>query len=128
MADLTVQVVTPEVTKFSGAARRVQLPGVLGDMGVLPQHAPLVSMLRPGQVEVAAADGSKYFAVGAGFATIANNQVVCLVDAAVEASEVDASKVTARISQIEQEIGQNGSSELQANELEYLRAQLTLKA
>lgn len=82
--ELQVQVVTPEALRFEGSARRVQLPGVKGEMGILPNHAPLVSMLQEGKVEVVTAEGKTVFQVGAGFATIANSKVVCLVDTAVE--------------------------------------------
>lgn len=126
MSQLTVQVVTPEATKFTGTAQRVQLPGVLGEMGVLPSHAPLVSMLQPGVVEVVAREGKKTFAVAEGFATIANDQVVCLVDDAVEAGEVDAVKVNAKIAEVERTLVEDDSPRTRAL-LAYLRAQLTLK-
>jgi F-type H+-transporting ATPase subunit epsilon len=121
---LQVQVVTPEATKFSGNARQVILPGVLGEMGILPQHAPLVSMLQPGRVRVITAEGTRLFAVAEGFATIANNQVVCLVDAAVAAEEIDATKLSARMAVVESEAG---SSDRARSELAYLRAQAELK-
>lgn len=127
MSELQVQVVTPEAVKYTGTAKRVQLPGVMGEMGVLPQHSPLVSMLNPGKVEVVAAEGTKVFAVAEGFATIANNQVVCLVDAAVEASEVDVTKANQRVSDIEAELAK-AENALLRGELAYLKAQLSIKA
>lgn len=125
MDALNVQVVTPEATKFSGAARQVQLPGVLGEMGVLPQHAPLVTMLEPGRVRVMTSDGVQQFAVAEGFATIANNEVVCLVDAAVAESEVDRAKVAARIAEVERLLTEDNSPRLRS-ELAYLRTQAAL--
>lgn len=126
MDSLRVQVVTPEAVKFEGAARQVQLPGVLGEMGVLPHHSPLVTMLDPGRVRVITAEGVRQFAVASGFATIANNQVVCLVDAAVSDTEVDLTKVSARITALEQEMA-GAASERARLELAYLRAQTNLK-
>lgn len=126
MSDLQVQVVTPESLKFEGQARRVQLPGVMGTMGVLPQHAPLVTMLEPGVVEVIAPSGNKVFAVGPGFATIANNQVVCLVDDAAEASEIDSSKVAQRIQELESRLVAEEDALLRS-ELAFLKAQLYVK-
>ncbi len=84
MAELTVQLVTPESVKYEGSARRVQLPAVQGEMGVLPHHVPLVTMLQAGRVEVISSEGNRHFQVEAGFATIANNQLVVLVDSAEE--------------------------------------------
>ena len=126
MSQLTVQVVTPEATKFTGEASRVQLPGVMGEMGVLPHHAALVTMLQPGVVEVVSPGGNKIFAVAEGFATIANNQLVCLVDDAVEASQVDSAKVSAKITELEKTLAQDDSPRLRG-QIAYLRAQLTLK-
>lgn len=126
MSELQVQVVTPESLKFEGQARRVQLPGVMGAMGILPQHAPLVTMLEPGIVEVIAAGGNKIFAVAQGFATIANNQVVCLVDAAVESSEIDSAKVAEKVLDLENSLATHEDAS-KRSELAYLRAQQHVK-
>lgn len=126
MSHLTVQVVTPEATKFTGEALRVQLPGVMGQMGVLPSHTPLVSMLQPGVVEVVSREGKKIFAVAEGFATIANDQVVCLVDDAVEAGQVDSAKVTAKIADLERTLTDDDNPRTRA-QIAFLQAQLSLK-
>lgn len=126
MDSLRVQVVTPEAVKFEGAARQVQLPGVLGEMGVLPHHSPLVTMLDPGRVRVITAEGVRQFAVASGFATIANNQVVCLVDAAVSETDVDLAKVNARIAVLEQEMATTPSERARV-ELMYMRSQVGLR-
>lgn len=83
MDALSVQLVTPEAVFYEGQAHQVQLPGALGEMGILPSHAPLVSMLNAGTVRVMSREGTQIFTVGEGFATIANNKVVCLVDSAI---------------------------------------------
>lgn len=126
MSNLTVQVVTPEATKYTGDAQRVQLPGVLGEMGILPQHVPLVSMLAPGIVEVISREGNKVFAVAEGFATIANNQVVCLVDDAVEAGQVNTAKVNEKITELERVLQEDDNPRTRS-QLAFLRAQLSLK-
>lgn len=126
MSVLTVEVVTPEALKFTGQARLVQLPGVLGEMGVLPNHEPLVSMLNPGVVEVRGLEGNRIFAVAQGFATIQNNKVVCLVDDAVEAGKVNIAKVTEDIARLERELVES-NDERTRNQLAFLKAQLSLK-
>lgn len=126
MSVLTVEVVTPEALKFTGQARLVQLPGVLGEMGVLPNHEPMVTMLNPGIVEVRAPEGTKTFAVAQGFATIANNKVACLVDDAVEAGKVDTAKVTEQVGKLERELAES-NDERTRNHLAFLKAQLSLK-
>ncbi|MBS2038665.1 ATP synthase F1 subunit epsilon [bacterium] len=126
MSLLTVEVVTPEAMKFTGEARQVQLPGVLGEMGVLPNHEPLVTMLNPGVVEVRSPEGTKIFAVAQGFATIANNKVACLVDDAVEAGKVDTAKVSDLVAKLERELAES-NDERTRNQLAFLKAQLSLK-
>lgn len=126
MSVLTVEVVTPEALKFTGQARLVELPGVLGVMGVLPNHAPLVSMLNPGVVEVRGVEGNRIFAVAQGFATIQNNKVVCLVDDAVEAGKVNTAKVTEEVARLERELVES-NDERTRNHLAFLKAQLSLK-
>ena len=126
MSVLTVEVVTPEALKFTGQARQVQLPGVLGEMGVLPNHEPLVSMLNPGVVEVRSTEGNRIFAVAQGFATIQNNKVVCLVDDAVEAGKVNTAKVTEEVARLERELAES-NDERTRNQLAFLKAQLSLK-
>lgn len=126
MSVLTVEVVTPEALKFTGQARQVQLPGVLGEMGVLPNHEPLVSMLNPGVVEVRGTEGTRVFAVAQGFATIQNNKVVCLVDDAVEAGKVNTAKVTEEVARLERELTES-NDERTRNQLAFLKAQLSLK-
>lgn len=126
MSVLTVEVVTPEALKFTGQARLVQLPGVLGEMGVLPNHEPLVSMLNPGVVEVRSTEGTRVFAVAQGFATIKDNKVVCLVDDAVEAGKVNTAKVTEEVARLERELAES-NDERTRNHLAFLKAQLSLK-
>ncbi|MBX3168102.1 MAG: ATP synthase F1 subunit epsilon [Candidatus Eremiobacteraeota bacterium] len=126
MSVLTVEVVTPEALKFTGQARQVQLPGVLGEMGVLPNHEPLVSMLNPGVVEVRSPEGTRIFAVAQGFATIQNNKVVCLVDDAVEAGKVDTASVTEKVARLERELAESNDERIR-NQLAFLKAQLSLK-
>lgn len=126
MSVLTVEVVTPEALKFSGQARQVQLPGVLGEMGVLPNHEPLVTMLNPGVVDVRGLEGNRIFAVAQGFATIQNNKVVCLVDDAVEAGKVNTAKVTEEVGRLERELAES-NDERTRNQLAFLKAQLSLK-
>ena len=127
MAELHLEVVTPEALKYRGTAASVQLPGALGEMGILPQHAPLVSMLNPGIVTIRGAGGSKSMAVAEGFATVANNQVVVLVDDAVEAGQVKADQVRARQAALEAEVAKGGAAAERArSELAFLAAQLSL--
>ena len=56
---MQLQLITPEKILFSAEIVQVQIPGTLGEFGVLPGHAPFVSTIKPGVIGVDAADGSK---------------------------------------------------------------------
>jgi F-type H+-transporting ATPase subunit epsilon len=94
-----LSVVTPEGTKFEGDVEIVTAPGAAGDLAALPNHAPLLTTLRPGLViakSAAAADRAELeaqsgtrFAVDGGFMQIMPDRVIILSERVVAPSEVD---------------------------------------
>ena len=125
MASLHVDIITPEFVKFAGAADSIQLPGLDGQFGVLKDHTPLVAMLSAGDANIHVGQATQRVVIGKGFATVFENRVVCLVDAAVDVDEIKAPDVQAKINEIDrahQEFGKLSES-LQA-EREFLQAQL----
>jgi len=91
MAD-TVQfdLVSPERLLASVAATEVQIPGAEGDMTAMPDHAPLITTLRPGIVKVSGADGSSEYVVTGGFAEINQTSISVLAERAIPRDEVTA--------------------------------------
>lgn len=79
-ARLHVVIVTPEGPLFDGEAEQVTLPGHEGQMGILPHHAALVTLLRAGAVVVRSAEGIKTYHISGGLAEVVNNQATVLVD------------------------------------------------
>ena len=78
---MQVQLITPEKILFDGAANYVQVCGAMGEFGVLPNHAPLVSALKAGKVAVELAGGErKEFEVSGGVAEVQAGKVTILVD------------------------------------------------
>lgn len=69
-ATLQLDIVSPEAAVFSGAVTMVEVPGAEGDIGVLPNHAPLISTLREGVVQVHTESGVKRFTLSAGYAEV----------------------------------------------------------
>lgn len=98
--DFTVEIVTPIETKFQGTVQEVILPGVEGEMAVLGGHAPLLTMLSTGVTVAVQGNERTVMSTGEGFATIAENKVVCLVDFAVEAKDLDFSAIAAELEQV----------------------------
>jgi F-type H+-transporting ATPase subunit epsilon len=79
MALLTVEVVSPESRVWSGEASMVSTRTLEGDIGVLPNHAPLLGVLVDGKVLIKGATGStQEFPVHGGFISVANNRVSIL--------------------------------------------------
>lgn len=91
MADtLTFSLVSPERELFSGQVSQVDIPGTEGDMGILPNHTPVMAAIRTGAITVFA-DGSqtKYFIQG-GFADATPEGLTVLAERASLMSDVDA--------------------------------------
>jgi len=79
---LNVEVVTPEKRLWSGEAKSLSARTVEGDIGILPNHSQILSVLVDGKVKVDAADGSTHeFTVRGGFLSVANNRVSLLGEA-----------------------------------------------
>lgn len=99
MADsIQVDIVSAEGEIFSGPASMVFLPASEGEIGVTPRHAPLLTLLKPGEVRVQTADGAEHsFYVGGGALEVQPNKVTVLADTAARASDLDeAAAVAAR--------------------------------
>lgn len=77
---LKVEIVTPQRKVFSGEADQVQAPGWLGQMGVLPRHARLLSLTTQGEVILHQGGKQTRFVVGKGFVEVGDDQVTLLVD------------------------------------------------
>ena len=83
MAMLSVEVATPENRVWSGEAKMVSARTLEGELGVLPDHAPLLGVLADGTVSIKAADGSTNdFVIHGGFISVANNRVSILGESA----------------------------------------------
>jgi F-type H+-transporting ATPase subunit epsilon len=103
---LQVELVAADRTVWSGQASRVIARTTEGDVGVLAHHAPLLSVLVHGVVEIHAEDGDDLVvAVDGGFLSVANNRVSILSENAVLGSEIDASQARADLESARSEGG-----------------------
>ena len=84
-----LSLVTPEGAAFEGEAEMLIVPGAAGEIGVLARHAPLVAMLRAGEIRVKAAGDWQAFAAGPGYCKVQQDRALVLVDDAVRAEEID---------------------------------------
>jgi F-type H+-transporting ATPase subunit epsilon len=85
-----VDIVSAEGEIFSGAASMVFAPGSQGELGIAPRHAPLLTLLKPGEVRVQTADGAEqHFFIGGGALEVQPNKVTVLADTALRAKDLD---------------------------------------
>lgn len=84
-----LSLVTPEGAAYEGEAEMVIVPGDAGEIGVLARHAPLVAMLRAGEIRIKARGEWQTFAAGAGYFKVQQDRALVLVDDAVRAEEID---------------------------------------
>lgn len=90
MAKLSVQVVTAEREVFAETdVDMVVAPGSEGVLGILPRHAPLLTVLQPGMVRVKKGAEEEALAVSGGFLQVSRDRVLILADTAERASEID---------------------------------------
>jgi F-type H+-transporting ATPase subunit epsilon len=90
MNTIQVDIVSAEGEIFSGPATMVFLPGVEGELGVTPRHAPLLTLLKAGEVRVQRPEGDEQsFYVGGGALEIQPNKVSVLADTAARAKDLD---------------------------------------
>jgi len=92
MAKLKLEIVTPEGVTASEEVDMVTLPGVEGEMGIFPEHVPLVTEIVPGEISVRKGGEEYYLAVGPGFVEITGDRVSVLTDMALKADEMDEAK------------------------------------
>ena len=104
MATFPFELASPARLVFSGEAEQVDCPGAEGDFGVLANHAPLISALRPGILTIRQAGGSKRFYVRDGFAEVNPAGLTVIVEYAVAADELTAEAMAGEIAAAEEKL------------------------
>jgi len=95
MATIHVDVVSAEEQIFSGEAKFVALPGENGELGILPQHTPLITRIKPGAVRIERAEGGEEFVfVAGGILEVQPGTVTVLADTAIRGKDLDEAKAT----------------------------------
>lgn len=121
MATIRVDIVSAEGEIHSGDARMVYAPAKMGEVGIAPRHAPLLSALKPGEVRVEDTDGNEqFFYITGGMLEVQPHLVTILADTALRGEELD--EAAALAAQQEAEEALKGASE----ETDLARAQLEL--
>jgi F-type H+-transporting ATPase subunit epsilon len=123
-----VDVVSAEGEIFSGDAQMVFAPGSEGELGITPRHAPLLTLLKAGEVRVKTATGEQAIYVGGGALEVQPHKVTILADTALRAKDLDEAAALAAKQRAEEALAGNIDKMDQARALaELTRAAVQLK-
>ncbi|MGD1997067.1 MAG: F0F1 ATP synthase subunit epsilon [Anaerolineae bacterium] len=92
---LRLDIVTPEQELFAGEVDMVLAPGVGGQLGILPRHTPLVTVLEEGILVARQEENELLFAIHGGYAQILSDRVIVLADVGERAEEIDIERAEA---------------------------------
>ncbi len=116
-----VDIVSAEEAIFSGPAEMIFASGVMGDLGIMPRHAPLLTQLKPGEVRLKKEGGEEeFYYISGGMLEIQPNVVTVLADTVVRARDLDEAAALEAKERAEQALRDKSS------EFEYARAQTEL--
>jgi len=116
-----VDIVSAEKEIFSGLAEMVFAPAELGEVGISPRHAPLISRLKPGEVRVKVSDKESYpFYISGGMLEVQPHLVTILADTAIRAKDIDEAAALEAKSRAEEALADKSSK------IEYATAQAQL--
>ena len=116
------KVVTPEKTYLEGEASMVVLPGIEGDLGILPDHSNIITSIRPGFVNIDSTDSHQFF-VEEGFIKFSENELLVVAVGIVDKEEVNNDLLNEKIEQLLgqiQEADEKNKSKLQ-NKIDCLK-------
>lgn len=130
MATIHVDIVSAEGEIFSGEAAMVFAPAVMGEIGIAPRHAPLLTTLKPGEVRVQTPGGEEqFFYVSGGAIEVQPHLVTVLADTAVRAKDLDEAAAIEAKQRAEDALKDRGDKiELAEAQAELARAAAQLKA
>lgn len=120
---LKCEIVTPEGLLVSDEVATVVVPGDVGELGILPRHAPIVSKTRIGAVRVKYLDGDRWenIAVGKGYMKMQFDRLLLLVDTAERASEIDVERAQQALNRAEKYLASPDEPDIDAHRAEQSR-------
>jgi F-type H+-transporting ATPase subunit epsilon len=119
---IDVRVVSAEGSIYEGVATMVVAPGEMGELGILPRHAPLLTGLRPGELRIINGENTEYLFVNGGMLEIQPDVVTILADSAERATDIDEAKALAAKQAAEARLASN------LDQMDYAAAQGELLA
>ena len=121
MEKIFVEIIQPKRILVSGEYDQIIIPGVEGDFGVLANHTPFITKLRPGILELISNDNSEEFAIHNGYVNIQNNQVKIVCETIEKREEIDINRAKQAKERAEMRMKSNEEN------IDFRRAELALK-
>ncbi len=124
MSSIHVDVVSAEASIFEGEAEFVVLPGEVGELGIFPQHTPLITRIKPGavRIKVVGQAEEEFVFVAGGILEVQPRRVTVLADTAIRAHDLDEAKAEEAKRAAEEALASNASA------IDYAKAQAELAA
>jgi F-type H+-transporting ATPase subunit epsilon len=116
-----LEIVTPQKKVFNEDVNFVVIPGELGELGILPNHAPLMTSLKIGEVKIQTDGNTVRMAVSGGFAEIVKNKVTILADTAERPEDIDRERAERAKERAEKRLADKSA------DLDFIRAEMALK-
>ena len=124
MAEMKLEIVTGEGLVYSGDVEVLVAPGIEGELGILPHHAPLLTMLQPGEIRIVVEGQEEYMVISGGFLEVLANTVTILADTAERAEEIDEERAQEAVQRAQERLtGQLAAQDLERALASIRRAQ-----
>ena len=124
---MMLEIITAERQVYGEEVDMVIAPGIDGQLGILPHHAPLMTVLQPGEITIRRGGSDDYLAVTGGFLEVLGNRVSILADAAERSDEIDEERAQEAMRRAQERItGQPAEMELGRAVASMRRAQMRL--
>jgi len=114
----TVEIISPDKLILNSDANEVTIPSYEGQMGILKDHIPLITFLRPGVISIKNQEEKKYF-VEEGTVEFSNNKLLILTSTAKDLTELDSNFIEDLLNKSEKELSDNKSSDKEKYLLTY---------
>ena len=119
-ASMEVEVISPDRKVYQGRIRSIVFPGADGFFGVLPRHAPMISLVEPGVTKVVEEGGKERFmALARGFMEVRKNKLVFVVDAGEMAEEIDEARAKSALQRARERLEKRSRPDIDIPRAEY---------
>lgn len=104
MSTFHLEIVTPEALTYQAEVEGVVVPGVEGELGILPHHVPLMTQILPGELRIQHGGKELRLAVGEGFLEVRPDRVSVLTDMAITEADIDETAAVEAVARAEKEM------------------------